>query len=312
MFDGMILLNFLIEYSRSVHLNFRNIINVGICGVTSILLMGACYRSPIKTTTVNPTPNAEADTPFFEAEIESQESKADQPVETPEASPASEELIRTTFVEEVQVGGDPASGSNQPTTISTIEAPYPAPGSVRPTETTYVGDPYPAPSTFPAISTPPVKIPYPAPGTESPGDATQSSFPGGTTVTTSPTGQYVLLTAIVEMTPVVRTELMASDPAEFQLTSGQVQLIEFFAFWSPICKSVAPVIHRLEANYSESVNFVYLDIDDPLNNNYKLVLGYDYQPHFFLLDGQGNILNQWLGYISKDDIESAIKNALLN
>lgn len=294
-------------------MNFRNIINVGICGVTSILLMGACYRSPIKTTTVNPTPNAEADTPFFEAEIESQESKADQSVETPEASPDLEELISTaTFVEEVQVGGDPASGSNQPTTISTIEAPYPAPGSVRPTETTYVGDPYPAPSTFPAISTPPVKIPYPAPGTESPGDATQSSFPGGTTVTTSPTGQYVLLTAIVEMTPVVRTELMASDPAEFQLTSGQVQLIEFFAFWSPICKSVAPVIHRLEANYSESVNFVYLDIDDPLNNNYKLVLGYDYQPHFFLLDGQGNILNQWLGYISKDDIESAIKNALLN
>lgn len=65
-------------------------------------------------------------------------------------------------------------------------------------------------------------------------------------------------------------------------------------------------MHGLEAEYGEQVNFVYLDIDDPANDGYKQALGYRYQPHILLLDGEGNVLNQWVGPISRQDLENAI------
>jgi len=68
---------------------------------------------------------------------------------------------------------------------------------------------------------------------------------------------------------------------------------------------MAPIVHGLEVEYFGSVNFVYLDIDDPANDNFKKELGYKYQPHFFLVDGEGNIIQQWLGPVSADDFRAA-------
>jgi len=55
---------------------------------------------------------------------------------------------------------------------------------------------------------------------------------------------------------------------------------------------MAPVVHGLEARYSDRIDFVYLDIDDPRTAPFKSRLGYLVQPHFFMLDGQGEILQQ--------------------
>lgn len=68
---------------------------------------------------------------------------------------------------------------------------------------------------------------------------------------------------------------------------------------------MAPIVHGLEVEYFGSVNFVYLDIDDPANDNFKKELGYKYQPHFFLVDGEGNILLQWLGPVPAADFRAA-------
>jgi hypothetical protein len=69
---------------------------------------------------------------------------------------------------------------------------------------------------------------------------------------------------------------------------------------------MAPVVHGLEAQYNDRINFVYLDIDDSRTNPYKQQLGYRYQPHIFLLDGQGNITQQWVGFVSGTDLEAAL------
>ena len=68
---------------------------------------------------------------------------------------------------------------------------------------------------------------------------------------------------------------------------------------------MAPIVHGLEVEYFRSISFVYLDIYDPANAIFKQELGYKYQPHFFLVDGEGNILQQWLGPVSVDDFRSA-------
>lgn len=66
-------------------------------------------------------------------------------------------------------------------------------------------------------------------------------------------------------------------------------------------------MHGLERQWGEQVNFVYLDIDDPQTEPFKRALGYQYQPHLFLLDGQGTILREWIGLVSEEDLEAALK-----
>lgn len=68
---------------------------------------------------------------------------------------------------------------------------------------------------------------------------------------------------------------------------------------------MAPIVHGLEAEYFEVINFVYLDIEDKANSEFLRELGFRYQPQFLLLDGEGNIIKQWLGPVSVEDFRDA-------
>lgn len=115
---------------------------------------------------------------------------------------------------------------------------------------------------------------------------------------------------IFQIPPWISSELEATDPATVKLVSGQVQFIEFFAFWSGTSQAMAPLVHGLEEQYGSQVRFIYLDIDDPANKPFKEELRYRYQPHFFLIDNEGNILDQWVGYVSVGDFIGSLEYAL--
>jgi len=66
---------------------------------------------------------------------------------------------------------------------------------------------------------------------------------------------------------------------------------------------MAPVVHGLEAKYFGSINFVYLNADDIGTEPFQRKLGFFYQPEVYLLDGNGNILNKWVGYTTADQFE---------
>ena len=68
---------------------------------------------------------------------------------------------------------------------------------------------------------------------------------------------------------------------------------------------MAPVVHGLEAEYYDTINFAFLDIDDPANDEFKRTLGFRVQPHFFLLDENGEIIQQWAGSVSADDFRAS-------
>ena len=106
------------------------------------------------------------------------------------------------------------------------------------------------------------------------------------------------------------SELVATDPASFNPASGKVQVVEFFAFWCHVCRAMAPLVHGLEDKYKGRVNFVYLDIDDDKTEALRLTFQFYYQPHIFLLDAEGNILQQWIGYIRQSELEAALISAL--
>jgi hypothetical protein len=73
---------------------------------------------------------------------------------------------------------------------------------------------------------------------------------------------------------------------------------------------MAPIVHGLEVEYYDKIKFSYLDIDNPANDEFKSALGFRVQPQFFLLDENGEIIQQWVGSVSADDFRAAFDAAL--
>lgn len=68
---------------------------------------------------------------------------------------------------------------------------------------------------------------------------------------------------------------------------------------------MAPIVHGLEAKYHGRIGFVYLDIDDPQNERFRQHFGFRYQPEFYLIDGAGEVVQKWIGYVPAQDFEAA-------
>jgi hypothetical protein len=64
---------------------------------------------------------------------------------------------------------------------------------------------------------------------------------------------------------------------------------------------MAPMVHGLEAEYSGKIKFSYLDADDPNTDAFQRALGFAYQPEFYLLDANGNVLKKFIGFVSQED-----------
>ena len=68
---------------------------------------------------------------------------------------------------------------------------------------------------------------------------------------------------------------------------------------------MAPVVHSLEDRYEDRIRFVYLDLEDPANSLFESMLKGRMAPFFYLLDGQGVILQEWQGYVPVEEFEKA-------
>ncbi len=66
----------------------------------------------------------------------------------------------------------------------------------------------------------------------------------------------------------------------------------------------------LEADYYGKINFVFLDIDDPANETFKNELRFIYQPQLFLLDGNGQVLHEWVGPLPREEFEKVFEAVL--
>ncbi|MDA1330484.1 MAG: thioredoxin domain-containing protein [Chloroflexi bacterium] len=113
-------------------------------------------------------------------------------------------------------------------------------------------------------------------------------------------------------------EIVLSDPhfreteaGVFDRNTGQVQFLEFFAYWCLNCKALAPSVHGLQDIYGDEVNFVYLDIDKVTNAQLMNEYGFYYQPYILVFDEDGTIIQSWVGGgIDPLELQSAIELAL--
>lgn len=73
---------------------------------------------------------------------------------------------------------------------------------------------------------------------------------------------------------------------------------------------MAPVVHGLEQKWGDQIEFIYLDIDDGRTEPFKRQLGYRYQPNIFILDSNGQLLDQFIGYQDGPTLQDAIRRAV--
>jgi hypothetical protein len=70
------------------------------------------------------------------------------------------------------------------------------------------------------------------------------------------------------------------------------------------------MVHGLEAEYFGRIQFTYLDADDPRTEDFQRELGFVYQPEVYLLDTEGNVLQKWVGFTTKEQFEEVFAQYL--
>jgi hypothetical protein len=73
---------------------------------------------------------------------------------------------------------------------------------------------------------------------------------------------------------------------------------------------MASMVHGLEVEYWGRVKFSYLDADDPRTQVFQRELGFRYQPEFYLLDGDGNVLKKLIGFVSENQFRELFNEYL--
>jgi thiol-disulfide isomerase/thioredoxin len=102
--------------------------------------------------------------------------------------------------------------------------------------------------------------------------------------------------------------MVASDPISFNIASGKYQLVELMAFWCEECRDLNPILKGLEKEWGDKVNFVFLNVDDPLNSeNLNKLSRFNVVPQLVLLDGDGKIVKEWVGSVPAETIQKELE-----
>lgn len=70
-------------------------------------------------------------------------------------------------------------------------------------------------------------------------------------------------------------------------------------------------VRRLEEDYAEQVDFHILNIDLISTRDLAIQYGVSAIPNIVLLDAAGNIVDQFVGYQTEDDLIAAVENLLV-
>jgi len=71
-----------------------------------------------------------------------------------------------------------------------------------------------------------------------------------------------------------------------------------------------PIVHGLENEYGEQLDFIYYDIDAPDSADAMQEYNFRVQPHFILLDVNGEIIQEWFGAVPVDQFVTAFDETL--
>jgi thiol:disulfide interchange protein len=97
-----------------------------------------------------------------------------------------------------------------------------------------------------------------------------------------------------------------ATPIDQALANGKPTLVEFYADWCSSCQAMAPSLAKLKQDYTQTVNFSMLNVDNtkwlPEIEKYRV----DGIPHFVFFNKGGALLGQVIG----EQPDSVVRSAL--
>lgn len=98
-----------------------------------------------------------------------------------------------------------------------------------------------------------------------------------------------------------------STPLEVALTNNKPTFMEFYANWCSSCQAMAKDLQELKQQYSPSVNFVMLNVDNSKWLPEILKYRVDGIPHFVFFGEDGQTITQAIGEQPRSVLEANIK-----
>ena len=84
-------------------------------------------------------------------------------------------------------------------------------------------------------------------------------------------------------------------------------LVDFWAVWCGPCKAIAPVVEEIAIDYDGRIKVGKMDVDN--NNQVAMKYGIRSIPTLMLFNN-GEVVDQVIGNVGKDGIESMLNKAL--
>ena len=96
------------------------------------------------------------------------------------------------------------------------------------------------------------------------------------------------------------------DP-EIAFTNGKPTYLEFYAEWCEICKEMAPEVAELKKDFDDKINFVFLNVDNPIWDKFIKEFKVNGIPQINIIDANANLLATLTGFQEENTIEQSLK-----
>ena len=102
---------------------------------------------------------------------------------------------------------------------------------------------------------------------------------------------------------------LSMDP-EIAFSNKKSTYLEFYAEWCEICKKMAPDVVQLKNDFSDEINFVFLNVDNPKWD--KLVKQFHVNgiPQINIIDSDLNVITTINGLQEENDLKQSIQNLI--
>jgi len=92
--------------------------------------------------------------------------------------------------------------------------------------------------------------------------------------------------------------------------TGRPQFINAYADWCKECQRNRPLVHILQGEYGDRVDFLHVDVENPGAMDAVGPLGITGQTQYLLLNDAGDVVQRWYGILNEDELDTALADIL--